>query len=43
MALNRAAVTGVVGELKNLIFASTGPKPEIVLRDALKLLGARRA
>ncbi|MEJ1936438.1 hypothetical protein WDZ92_40105, partial [Nostoc sp. NIES-2111] len=28
-------VTGVAGELKNLIFASTGPKPEIVLRDAL--------
>jgi very-short-patch-repair endonuclease len=26
---------GVAGELRNLIFASTGPKPEIVLRDAV--------
>jgi len=31
----RAGVTGVPGELKNLIFASTGPKPQIVLRDAI--------
>ena len=29
------AVRGVDGELKNIIFASTGPKPRIVLRDAL--------
>lgn len=29
------SVRGVDGELKNLIFASTGPKPEIVLRDAI--------
>jgi hypothetical protein len=33
--VDRTGVTGVAGELKNLIFASTGPKPEIVLRDAL--------
>jgi hypothetical protein len=33
--LDRAGVTGVAGELKNLIFAADGPKPEIVLRDAL--------
>ncbi|MCA1607131.1 MAG: hypothetical protein LC775_17050 [Acidobacteria bacterium] len=30
-----SSVRGVDGELKNLIFASTGPKPEIVLRDAI--------
>jgi hypothetical protein len=29
------AVGGVAGELRNLIFASSGPKPEIVLRDAV--------
>jgi hypothetical protein len=29
------AVRGVDGELKNIIFASTGPKPRIVLRDAI--------
>lgn len=28
-------VRGVDGELKNLIFAATGPKPRIVLRDAI--------
>jgi Protein of unknown function (DUF559) len=28
-------VTGVDGELKNLIFAANGPKPRIVLRDAV--------
>jgi very-short-patch-repair endonuclease len=28
-------VTGVGGELKNLIFAAKGPKPRIVLRDAI--------
>ena len=28
-------VRGVDGELKNIIFASTGPKPRIVLRDAI--------
>ena len=33
--VDRARVGGVAGELKNLIFASTGPKPKIVLRDAL--------
>jgi very-short-patch-repair endonuclease len=33
--VDRAGATGVAGELKNLIFASDGPKPEIVLRDAL--------
>lgn len=33
--VDQLGVTGVAGELKNLIFASTGPKPEIVLRDAL--------
>lgn len=33
--VDRTGVTGVAGEFKNLIFASTGPKPEIVLRDAL--------
>lgn len=30
--VDRAGTTGVAGELKNLIFASDGPKPEIVLR-----------
>jgi hypothetical protein len=29
------AIRGVDGELKNIIFASTGPKPRIVLRDAM--------
>ena len=29
------AYRGVDGKLKNIIFASTGPKPRIVLRDAL--------
>ncbi len=28
-------LTGVDGELKNLIFAAVGPKPRIVLRDAI--------
>lgn len=28
-------VTGVKGDLRNLIFASNGPKPRIVLRDAI--------
>ncbi len=32
--LKRVGAQGVQGELQNLIFASTGPKPEIVLRDA---------
>ena len=27
--------TGVIGAVKNLIFASVGPKPELVLRDAV--------
>jgi hypothetical protein len=30
-----ATVRGVEGQLKNIIFASTGPKPRIVLRDAI--------
>lgn len=30
-----AGVVGVGGELKNLIFAAHGPKPRIVLRDAI--------
>ena len=30
-----AGARGIRGELKNLIFASIGPKPEIVLRDAV--------
>jgi hypothetical protein len=30
-----SAVRGVDGQLKNIIFASTGPKPRIVLRDAI--------
>lgn len=30
-----AGTGGVRGEMKNLIFASTGPKPKIVLRDAV--------
>ena len=29
------SVRGVDGQLKNIIFASTGPKPQIVLRDAI--------
>jgi len=31
----RASLRGVDGEAKNIIFASTGPKPRIVLRDAV--------
>lgn len=30
-----SAIRGVDGQLKNIIFASKGPKPRIVLRDAL--------
>lgn len=30
-----ASVRGVDGQLKNIVFASTGPKPRIVLRDAI--------
>lgn len=33
--LGGVGITGVDGELKNLIFAADGPKPRIVLRDAL--------
>lgn len=33
--VDHAGALGVAGELKNLIFASDGPKPKIVLRDAL--------
>lgn len=32
--LTSGVAGGVTGELKNLIFAALGPKPEIVLRDA---------
>ncbi len=35
VAASSDAVRGVDGELKNIIFASSGPKPEIVLRDAV--------
>lgn len=31
----RGGVRGVDGQLKNIIFSSTGPKPRIVLRDAI--------
>ena len=34
-ALERLGVYGVAGDLKNLIFAANGPKPRIVLRDAI--------
>ncbi len=33
--VSQLGVTGVDGELKNLIFAANGPKPRIVLRDAV--------
>lgn len=33
--VTRAGLRGVDGEFKNLIFAADGPKPEIVLRDAV--------
>ncbi|WP_093573662.1 hypothetical protein [Amycolatopsis rubida] len=33
--LDALGAHGVAGELKNLIFAADGPKPEIVFRDAL--------
>ncbi|WP_433530971.1 hypothetical protein ACQPYA_02245 [Micromonospora sp. CA-263727] len=33
--VNRAGARGVVGDFKNLIFAADGPKPELVLRDAV--------
>jgi len=33
--LGRLGAHGVSGELKNLIFAADGPKPRIVLRDAI--------
>ncbi|RKN59435.1 hypothetical protein D7231_34285 [Streptomyces klenkii] len=33
--VGRLGVRGVAGELKNLIFAADGPKPELVLADAL--------
>jgi very-short-patch-repair endonuclease len=33
--LSAVGVTGIEGELKNLIFAADGPKPRIVLRDAV--------
>src|SRR5688572_21466176 len=36
--LARTGPQGVDGELKNLIFAADGPKPRIVLRDALNNL-----
>jgi hypothetical protein len=33
--VSRAGARGVVGDFKNLIFAADGPKPELVLRDAV--------
>lgn len=33
--LGLAGARGVRGEMKNLIFAANGPKPEIILRDAV--------
>jgi hypothetical protein len=33
--VSQLGMTGVDGDLKNLIFAAIGPKPEIVLRDAI--------
>lgn len=33
--LVRTGAHGVAGELKNLIFAANGPKPRIILRDAI--------
>lgn len=33
--VDRVGLRGVQGEVKNLIFASFGPKPQIVLRDAV--------
>ena len=33
--LERLGAHGVAGDLKNLIFAADGPKPRIVLRDAI--------
>jgi hypothetical protein len=33
--LGLAGARGVRGEMKNLIFAATGPKPKIILRDAV--------
>ena len=33
--LERLGAHGVAGDLKNLIFAANGPKPRIVLRDAI--------
>ena len=33
--LAQLGMTGVAGELKNLIFAANGPKPRIVLLDAI--------
>ena len=32
---SKDSMRGIDGELKNIIFASAGPKPEIVLRDAV--------
>ncbi|MDI1463377.1 hypothetical protein QEZ54_20560 [Catellatospora sp. KI3] len=34
-SVRSAQLVGVDGEVKNIIFASTGPKPDIVFRDAL--------
>jgi hypothetical protein len=33
--LTLAGASGVAGELRNLIFAANGPKPKIILRDAV--------
>ncbi len=36
--LERLGAHGVAGDLKNLIFAANGPKPRIVLRDAIEIV-----
>ena len=33
--VGQLGMTGVSGEMKNIIFAANGPKPQIVLRDAI--------
>lgn len=33
--IRQSGMTGVDGEMKNLIFAANGPKPDIVLRDSI--------
>lgn len=38
--LAAVGVTGVDGDLKNIIFAANGPKPRIILRDAINNVGS---